>query len=95
MDTDSCFVEIFSKYGKLNIVTQVSNAILFHSLLSTGQYVGIAMESSSSVLEDYVQIPIRDKMELYQCGICQKDEINTPLIKAVTAEILRFGREEK
>lgn len=95
MGTDSCFVEIFSKYGKLNIVTQVSNAILFHSLLSTGQYVGIAMESNSNILQDYVQIPIRDKMELYQCGICQKNEINTPLIKAVTAEILRFGREEK
>lgn len=94
MGTDSCFEEVFAKFSKLNVTTQVSNAILFHSLLSTGQYVGIAMESSSSVLEDYVQIPIRDKMELYQCGICQKNEINTPLIKAVTAEILRFGKEE-
>ena len=95
MGTDSCFVELFSKYCELNIATQVSNAMLFHSLLSTGQYIGIAMESNSSILEDYIQIPIRDKMELYQCGICLKNEINTPLIKAVTAEILRFGKEEK
>lgn len=88
MDTDSCFVELFSKYCKLNIATQVSNAILFHSLLSTGQYVGIAMKNDSAILENYTQIPIRDKMELYQCGICKKEEINTPLVKAITADIL-------
>ena len=94
MNTDSCFVELFSKYNKLNIATQVSNAMLFHSLLGTGQYVGIAMENNSAILDAYIKIPIRDKLEIYQCGICKKNELNSPLIKALTACILRFKNDE-
>ena len=87
------FVEIFSKYHKLNIATQVSNAMLFHSLLSTGQYIGLAMENNSTILDSYIQIPIRDKIDIYQCGICKTDEINTPLIKAITASMLRYEKD--
>ncbi len=74
-------VEILSPYGRLNILQETSNLSLFHSLLLTGQYAAIGIQSSLG-MEAYDTIAIRDKIELSSCLLVQRDSLNDALIRA-------------
>ena len=74
-------VEILSYYGKLNIIQETSNLSLFHSLLHTGQYVAIGINSSYG-MEDYDTIAIRDKIELSSCLLVSRENIQVPVVSA-------------
>lgn len=74
-------VEILSHYGQLNIIQETSNLSLFHSLLLTGQYVAVGIQSSLG-MEAYDTIAIRDKIELSSCLLVQRDNLNDALIRA-------------
>ena len=76
----SPIVEILSHYGELNITQETSNLSLFHSLLQTGQYVAIGINSTYSMAE-YDTIAIRDKIDLSSCLLVQQNAARTPIIR--------------
>lgn len=59
-------IEILSEYINLRNVQKTSNLTLFHSLLRTGQYISIGMDSPY-VMNEYSKIAIRDKIVFSSC----------------------------
>ena len=79
-ETEPLIAEIFSEYGQLNIASQTSNVILFHSLLNTGKYIALGIDDLSGGLDAYKSIPIRDKINISLGMIYKTKEKNNPLI---------------
>lgn len=71
--------ELLSDHGTMNIANQTSNAMLFHSMLSTGKYIAIGMEALSG-MDSYTAIPIRDKLDLYTGLLLNRHKLDDPLL---------------
>lgn len=76
----SPIIEILSEYVNLKNIQTVTNLILFHSLLHTGQYISIAIDSSYE-MEEYSKVIIRDKIVFSTCIIVSKESFTVPVIK--------------
>ena len=72
--------ELLADYGALNIANQTSNAMLFHTMLSTGQYIAIGIEALSG-MGNYTAIPIRDKLSLHAGLLINRNGLTNPLLR--------------
>lgn len=82
-ETEPLIVEILNGYAKLNITSQVSNAVFFNSLLNTGKYVALGVgDLSNGGLEGCKSIPIRDKFDIILGMIYKNSEKDNPLIQS-------------
>lgn len=81
--------ELLADYGELYIANQTSNVMLFHSMLSTGKYLGIGIEAYSG-MDNYTAIPIRDKLNLYTGFLFRRSELANPLLRLFITFYLQY-----
>jgi len=77
---ESPIIDFLSHYTELNISQKVNNIALFHSMLQTGQYIAVGIDSSRR-MDGYHALPIRDGIELSSFFLVSEDNLNNPLIK--------------
>ena len=78
-DAMSPMVELLSDYLNLATIQETNSFPLFHSLLSTGKYLTIGVETSSG-MENYKKIKIRDNLNIRTFLSTKKQNIDyTPI----------------
>ena len=76
----STISELLADHDVLHVANQTSNAMLFHSMLGTGKYIGIGIDALSG-MDSYTAIPIRDKLELHTGLLFKREALSDPLLK--------------
>ncbi len=93
-ETEPLIEEILNGYAKLNIASQVSNAMFFNSLLKTGKYVALGVgDLSNGGMEGCKSIPIRDKFDLVLGMIYKNAEQDNPLIQSYVKQFAKKQSE--
>ena len=85
----STISELLADHDVLHVANQTSNAMLFHSMLGTGKYIGIGIDALSG-MDSYTAIPIRDKLELHTGLLFKREALNDPLLKLFISFYLNY-----